>query len=70
MSNLDLKLIFSSENLFYWGGANYALKNLNLDYNNFPESESYYSEAITIPLYPTMSSHDQDLVVQAIKDSI
>jgi UDP-4-amino-4,6-dideoxy-N-acetyl-beta-L-altrosamine transaminase len=40
------------------------------DYNNFPESESYYSEAITIPLYPTMSSHDQDLVVQAIKDSI
>jgi UDP-4-amino-4,6-dideoxy-N-acetyl-beta-L-altrosamine transaminase len=40
------------------------------DYNNFPESESYYSEAITIPLYPTMSSHDQDIVVQAIKDSI
>jgi dTDP-4-amino-4,6-dideoxygalactose transaminase len=40
------------------------------DYKNFPESESYYSEAITIPLYPTMTSHDQDLVVQAIKDLI
>ena len=42
----------------------------NSDYNNFPESESYYSEAITIPLYPTMSNHDQDIVVQTIKESL
>jgi UDP-4-amino-4,6-dideoxy-N-acetyl-beta-L-altrosamine transaminase len=42
----------------------------NSDYNNFPESESYYSEAITIPLYPTMSNQDQDMVVQAIKESL
>jgi UDP-4-amino-4,6-dideoxy-N-acetyl-beta-L-altrosamine transaminase len=40
------------------------------DYNNFPESESYYSEAITIPLYPTMSNQDQDVVIQAIKESL
>ena len=36
-SPLDIKLIFSSINLFYWGGANYALKKLNLDINNFPD---------------------------------
>jgi len=40
------------------------------DYNNFPESESYYSEAITIPLYPMMSNLDQDVVIQAIKESL
>ena len=40
------------------------------NYNNFPESESYYSEAITIPLYPTMSNQDQDIVIQAIKESL
>lgn len=38
--------------------------------NDFPESESYYSEAITIPLYPTMSHEDQNTVVSALKESI
>jgi len=36
-SALDIKLIFSSKNLFYWGGANYALKKLNIDINNLPD---------------------------------
>ena len=36
-STLDIKVIFSSNNLFYWGAANYALKKLNLDINNFPD---------------------------------
>ena len=40
------------------------------NYNRFPESESYYSEAITIPLYPAMSNQDQDMVVKAIKESL
>ena len=40
------------------------------NYGHFPESESYYSEAITIPLYPTMSNQDQDMVVKAIKESL
>jgi dTDP-4-amino-4,6-dideoxygalactose transaminase len=38
--------------------------------NDFPESESYYSEAITIPLYPAMSHEDQNTVVSALKESI
>ena len=36
-SNLDIRLIFSSNNLYYWGGANYALNKLNLDIDNIPD---------------------------------
>jgi UDP-4-amino-4,6-dideoxy-N-acetyl-beta-L-altrosamine transaminase len=34
---------------------------------DFPEAESYYSEAITLPLYAGLSEQDQDRVVQALK---
>ncbi len=44
--------------------------NKNLDYNNFPISEMYYSSAITIPLFAAMSYEDQDQVVKAIQQSI
>ncbi len=36
-STLDIKVYFSSNNLFYWGAANYALNKLNLDINNIPD---------------------------------
>jgi UDP-4-amino-4,6-dideoxy-N-acetyl-beta-L-altrosamine transaminase len=39
-----------------------------LNYDNYPESESYYSEAITIPLYPAMSNQNQDIVIRALKE--
>ena len=42
----------------------------NEDYKNFPNSEFYYSRALTIPLYPSISRVDQDKVVDAIKQSI
>jgi len=34
---------------------------------DFPEAEKYYSEAISLPIYPTMSEHQQDMVVAALK---
>lgn len=37
---------------------------------NFPESESYYAEAISLPMYPTLSDFDLLRVVQALKESI
>ena len=37
-------------------------------YNNFPESEAYYSEAISIPLYSSMTKKDQNIVIKAIKE--
>lgn len=35
---------------------------------DFPEAEKYYSEAITLPLYPGLSEPDQDRVVAALKN--
>ena len=40
------------------------------EYKNFPNSESYYSCAITIPLFPTISNEAQDKVVDAIRQSL
>ena len=37
------------------------------EYNNFPESEAYYSQAISIPLYSSMTNQDQDKVIKVIK---
>ena len=33
---------------------------------NFPESEHFYEEAISLPLYPTMLEEQQDKVVEAL----
>jgi len=40
-----------------------------LGYNksDFPESESYYSEAISIPMYATLTESEQQFVVDSIK---
>jgi len=40
---------------------------LGYDKNEFPNAESYYSEAISIPMYATISKVDQQFVVDAIK---
>ena len=36
-SEIDINLIISTKNLYYWGAANYALNNVDFDMNNFPE---------------------------------
>ncbi len=33
----------------------------------FPEAERYYSEAISIPMYPTMTEAQQDQIVEALR---
>jgi UDP-4-amino-4,6-dideoxy-N-acetyl-beta-L-altrosamine transaminase len=35
--------------------------------NDFPEAESYYSEAISIPMYATLTESEQQFVVDSIK---
>jgi UDP-4-amino-4,6-dideoxy-N-acetyl-beta-L-altrosamine transaminase len=35
--------------------------------NDFPEAERYYQEAISLPMYPTLSDHQQDEVVSCLK---
>lgn len=34
---------------------------------DFPHAEEYYSEAISLPMFPTLDRSDQDVVVHAIK---
>jgi UDP-4-amino-4,6-dideoxy-N-acetyl-beta-L-altrosamine transaminase len=41
-------------------------KQFNFDYSNFPEAESYYSQAITIPLFPTLTEEQQDIVAKVL----
>lgn len=38
--------------------------------SSFPESELYYSEAITLPLFPGLTPDDQDRVVNALRDAL
>ncbi len=37
---------------------------------DFPTAECYYSEALTLPLYPTLSTHQQDLVVSSLREVV
>jgi len=37
---------------------------------HFPEAERYYAEAITLPLFPTMTEDDQDFVVECLREAV
>ena len=41
-------------------------KKLGFKYGDFIESESYYSEAISIPMYSAMTLSQQDFVVETL----
>jgi dTDP-4-amino-4,6-dideoxygalactose transaminase len=36
----------------------------------FPESERYYGEAISLPLYPAMTGEDQDHVIESLEKAL
>ena len=37
---------------------------------DFPQAESYYREAISLPMFPTMSEEQQELIVAALRTAI
>lgn len=37
---------------------------------DFPESEKYYSEAISLPMYPNLTNDQQDYVISSIKKAL
>jgi UDP-4-amino-4,6-dideoxy-N-acetyl-beta-L-altrosamine transaminase len=37
---------------------------------DFPESEAYYSEAMSLPIFPALSDDDQDYVVETLEKAI
>ena len=44
--------------------------NLGFKVGQFPESEHYYGEAISIPMYPIMSEAQQDTVVSCLRSAL
>jgi UDP-4-amino-4,6-dideoxy-N-acetyl-beta-L-altrosamine transaminase len=41
-------------------------KNLNWEYGDLPNSESYYSKCLSLPIYPTLSDEEQEFVINLI----
>ena len=45
-------------------------KAMGFRYGDFPASEQYYKEAISLPMYPGLSQSDQDKVVRVLTSSL
>jgi dTDP-4-amino-4,6-dideoxygalactose transaminase len=45
-------------------------RDLGFDAANWPEAEAYYSEAITLPLFPGLFEEEQDAVISAVRDAL
>jgi dTDP-4-amino-4,6-dideoxygalactose transaminase len=45
-------------------------RSMGFEYSDFPESESYYSEAISIPIFPKLTKLELKYIVSTIKNSI
>ena len=45
-------------------------KAMGFRYGDFPASEKYYKEAISLPMYPGLSQSDQDKVVRVLTSSL
>ncbi|MCP4265413.1 MAG: UDP-4-amino-4,6-dideoxy-N-acetyl-beta-L-altrosamine transaminase [Candidatus Brocadiaceae bacterium] len=43
-------------------------RKLGFSYGQFPEAEKYYQEAITLPLYPSLSDKEQDYVIASLHE--
>jgi UDP-4-amino-4,6-dideoxy-N-acetyl-beta-L-altrosamine transaminase len=45
-------------------------ENLGFKKNDFPESEQFHREAISLPMFPTLSNQQQDIVIQSLVTEI
>jgi UDP-4-amino-4,6-dideoxy-N-acetyl-beta-L-altrosamine transaminase len=43
-------------------------KSLGFSWGDFPNSEAYYRSAISLPMYPTLTSAEQSHVIQSLKE--
>jgi dTDP-4-amino-4,6-dideoxygalactose transaminase len=37
---------------------------------DFPQAETYYSQAISLPLYPDLSNEQQDYIVRCVAEAV
>lgn len=45
-------------------------KDMGFRHGDFPESERYYTEAISLPMYPNLTNEQQDSVVAALHEAL
>ena len=45
-------------------------KKMGFKKNQFPEAEKYYSEAISLPIYPALSELEQNYIINKVKDAL
>jgi dTDP-4-amino-4,6-dideoxygalactose transaminase len=45
-------------------------KKQGFEYGQYPEAENYYEEAITLPLYPSMTEMEQNRVIESLYESL
>jgi len=43
---------------------------MGFSFGDFPESESYYREAVSLPIFPDLSERDLEFIVSAVISSI
>ncbi len=43
-------------------------RNTNIEYGAMPNAENYYKEAISIPMYPTMTGEEQESVIEILSE--
>lgn len=43
---------------------------MGFERGSFPEAELYYAQAISLPLFPSMTDNDQDVVISALRTSL
>ena len=42
-------------------------KAMGFNNNDFPESESYYAEAISLPIFPILNKTDQEYIIETLE---
>jgi UDP-4-amino-4,6-dideoxy-N-acetyl-beta-L-altrosamine transaminase len=45
-------------------------KRMGFEIGDFPEAEKYYAEAISLPMFQTLTEHQQDMVLNALKATL
>lgn len=48
----------------------YYQEHLGEDINNYPNALEYYTGAVTLPIYPSMTENEVNIVINAIKDLV
>jgi dTDP-4-amino-4,6-dideoxygalactose transaminase len=45
-------------------------RNLGFGQGHCPNAEAYYAEAISLPMYPSMTDEEQDFVIATLKEAL